>query len=79
VAAALASIAGEDDLPRNATFGDGSAIPNETLDAVQRAYAAETIQFDWRAGDVLLVDNVLMAHGRTAFQGPRRVVVGMTA
>ena len=79
VAAALASIAAEDDLPRNATFGDDSPIPGEALDAVRRAYAAETMAFDWRAGDVLLIDNVLTAHGRTAFQGPRRVVVGMTA
>jgi Taurine catabolism dioxygenase TauD, TfdA family len=79
VAAALESIAGEDDLPRNACFGDGSAIPGEMLAEVRAAYAAEMIQFDWHAGDVLLADNVLVAHGRMPFRGERRVVVGMTA
>jgi hypothetical protein len=33
---------------------------------------------DWVAGDVLLIDNVLVAHGRRPFEGSRRVLVAMS-
>ncbi len=67
----------EEDLPNNTTFGDGSSIPAEALDDVRQAYLAEEVTFPWSEGDVLLVDNMLVAHGRRPFVGPRRVVVGM--
>jgi alpha-ketoglutarate-dependent taurine dioxygenase len=31
----------------------------------------------WEAGDILLLDNMLVAHGRRAFTGPRQIVVAM--
>ncbi|WP_157162682.1 TauD/TfdA family dioxygenase [Cylindrospermum stagnale] len=30
-----------------------------------------------RQGDVLLLDNILMAHGRRRFQGRRRILVAL--
>ncbi len=74
---ALLAAVGEENLPRNAYFGDGSPIPDADLDAVRAAYAAETIAFPWQAGDILVLDNVLAAHGRRPFQGTRKIVVGM--
>ncbi len=35
------------------------------------------VTFAWQAGDVLMLDNMLVAHGRSTFQGPRKVVVAM--
>jgi len=75
---ALLEMLPEDELPRNARFGGGQPIPGDMLSSIRAAYAAESIRFEWRAGDVLLVDNLLVAHGRTAFEGERRVVVAMT-
>lgn len=66
------------DLPRNAFYGDGSPIELEVLDEIRAAYATEEVVFRWEEGDILLLDNVLMAHGRRPFVGPRRIVVGMT-
>jgi alpha-ketoglutarate-dependent taurine dioxygenase len=43
------------------------------------AYAANTVREPWRAGDLLLVDNVRTAHSRESFTGPRDIVVGMSA
>lgn len=67
----------EEDLPNNTYYGDGSPIESSVLDELRAAYRAETIEFDWRQGDLLLLDNMLTAHGRSPFAGPRQVVVGM--
>lgn len=67
---------GEESLPRNACYGDGSPIRADELRAVRDAYAAEAVVFAWEAGDVLLLDNMLTAHARAPFTGARRVVAG---
>jgi alpha-ketoglutarate-dependent taurine dioxygenase len=71
----LLDAAGE--LPRDACFGDGSPITEADLTEIRAAYDAETIAFAWQKGDVLVVDNMLVAHGRRPYRGARRVVVGM--
>jgi len=73
----LLSSYGEENLPRNAYYGDGTAIELPALDAIREAYRQETVTFPWREGDVLMLDNMLAAHGRTSFVGSRKVVVGM--
>jgi alpha-ketoglutarate-dependent taurine dioxygenase len=78
VRAALLAQYGEDDLPSTTLLGDGSSIESADLDVIRAAYAAETVPVTWERGDVLLVDNVLMAHGRDAFAGERHVMVTMT-
>lgn len=71
----LAASGGEP--PRNAYFGDGAPIEDRDLENVRAAYEAETIAFPWQKGDVLIVDNMLVAHGRRPFRGHRKIVVGM--
>jgi alpha-ketoglutarate-dependent taurine dioxygenase len=68
---------GEADLPRNAFYGDGSPIELEALDQIRRAYQQEETVFTWRDGDILMLDNMMVAHGRMPYAGARRVVVGM--
>lgn len=75
VAAGLREAVDEDDLPRNALFGDGGAIPRAHLEEVRAAYARHAVRVAWQAGDVLLVDNVAAAHGRDPFVGERRILV----
>ncbi len=67
----------EEDLPRNAYYGDGSIIETSALDAVREAYQQASVSFIWQEGDVLLLDNMLVAHGRKPFTGTRKVVVAM--
>jgi alpha-ketoglutarate-dependent taurine dioxygenase len=74
---ALLAVFAEEDLPRNALYGDGSPIEPEALEAIRGAYAQASVEFAWREGDVLLVDNMLVAHGRAPFRGPRKVLVAM--
>lgn len=67
----------EEDLPRNAYYGDGSPIETSMLDEIRRVYQQEAVIFPWKDGDILMLDNMLAAHGRAPFEGPRKVVVGM--
>lgn len=63
--------------PRNACYGDGSPIEDEVLDEIRAAYDQQTIVFPWQQRDVLLLDNMLAAHGRRPYRGSRKIVVGM--
>lgn len=69
----------ENELPQNVTFGDGSPIPLGHLETIRRATRNQLILFPWRKGDLLMVDNMLVAHGRMPFKGQRRILVSMTA
>ncbi|MCP5425317.1 MAG: TauD/TfdA family dioxygenase [Gammaproteobacteria bacterium] len=64
----------EDDLSTNTYYGDGSPIAPETIAEIAAAYAAEAVMFDWRPGDVMLIDNMLSAHARRPYSGPRKIV-----
>ena len=75
---ALLELMVEEDLPRNAYFGDGERIEDADLAAVRAAYEAEELVFPWQDGDLLMVDNMAMAHGRRSFSGPRKILVAMT-
>jgi len=67
----------EEDLPRNAYYGDGSPIEIEALEEIRNAYQQEAVNFSWQDGDVLMLDNMLTAHARAPFEGQRKIVVGM--
>lgn len=72
----LASV-GEANLPRNVYFGDGSAIPDDMLEHIRQVYQQHQIAFPWQAGDIIMLDNLLAAHGRNPFTGKRKVIVAM--
>lgn len=67
----------EEELPRNVYFGDGSRIDAAILDEIRDAYQQEEIIFPWQRGDLLMLDNMLMAHGRKPYSGERKILVGM--
>jgi len=74
---ALLNNFGEENLPYNTYYGDGSKIEESAAREVQEAYDAEKIIFPWKDGDVLLLDNMTMAHGRQPYKGSRKVIVAM--
>jgi alpha-ketoglutarate-dependent taurine dioxygenase len=77
VRASLLELVGEDLLPRNVCWADGSRIEDAVLEQVRAVLEEETVSFAWQPGDVLMLDNMLVAHARTPFSGPRKVVVAM--
>ncbi|WP_406318553.1 TauD/TfdA family dioxygenase [Streptosporangium sp. NBC_01639] len=76
---ALLSLYDEADLPRNAYLADGTPIDPADLAAIKAAYDEASFAFPWRPGDVMIINNMLCAHGREPFTGARRILVAMTA
>jgi alpha-ketoglutarate-dependent taurine dioxygenase len=77
VRAALLEQFRDEDLPRNAYYGDGTPIEASVLEEIRGIYQEEAVAFPWQAGDIMMLDNFLTSHGREPFVGPRRVVVAM--
>ena len=74
---ALLSEFKEDELPRNAFYGDGTSIESSVLESIRDLYLKQAVIFPWQKGDVLMVDNFLASHGREPFVGARKVLVAM--
>jgi len=73
----LLSIVDEADLPRNVYYGNGEVIEDSILDEVRGVLDECVVKFPWEAGDILMLDNMLVAHSRSRFTGDRKVVVAM--
>lgn len=69
---------GADNLPFTTRFGGGDPIGADIVELINRAYDANTLREPWQAGDLMIVDNVRMAHSREPYQGTREVLVGMS-
>ncbi len=68
----------EEDLPNNCYYGDGSRIEESVIREIRAVYAELAVAFRWQRSDLLMLDNMLAAHGRNPYTGPRRIVVGMS-
>ncbi|MEV4969076.1 TauD/TfdA family dioxygenase [[Kitasatospora] papulosa] len=77
-AAALYEIMAPEDLPQSVTFADGSPIPDHYVTQIRDRGLDSAVDVDWRTGDVLLIDNMLVGHGRRPYTGSRRVLVAMS-
>jgi alpha-ketoglutarate-dependent taurine dioxygenase len=62
---------------KSVTFGDGSPIADADMDHAVRLSDELTFDVAWQAGDVVLVDNFLVMHGRRPFTGKRRVLASL--
>ena len=69
------------DLPRptDTRYGDGGRIADADFEAIHDLLDAITVDFPWQKGDVLLLDNILTAHGRSPYIGDRDVQVSLLA
>ena len=74
----LQAVCQKEEYPHSTLFGDGSEIDPHAIESLREAYLSEETTFEWEAGDILLIDNMLVAHGRRPFTGPRKVLAAMS-
>lgn len=77
VRAGLLELCGEEGLPNNTYYGDGGVIPDDVVEHLRDCYRSASVRFDYRKDDLLVVDNMLVSHGREPFTGPRQIAVAM--
>jgi hypothetical protein len=71
----LVATAGRSGLQFETAYGDGSPFPAADVTSVHAAYDRATARVAWRAGDVLLLDNVRTAHAVEPYTGEREMAV----
>ncbi|MFL1486306.1 TauD/TfdA family dioxygenase [Marinobacter sp. LN3S78] len=67
----------EADMPNQAYLGDGSRIPESVVTEIMDLTDSNTRYISWKKGDLLVVDNRVLGHGRRAYSGSRKVRVVM--
>ncbi|WP_114520435.1 TauD/TfdA family dioxygenase [Altererythrobacter sp. ZODW24] len=75
----IAAYRGWADAEKSVSFGDGSPI--DPADMAVAIRLADELSYDlqWQAGDVALIDNYAVMHGRRPFTGKRRVLASLLA
>ena len=77
VAAAAGWTVAADDREPRLCFGDDSPIEHADLaDTIKAAYQ-HTVDLKWQTGDVALLDNLKVMHGRRPFEGSRSVLASL--
>lgn len=66
-----------DRFPRTVFLGDGAPIPVAWVRAISDVMNDCSIRIQTHANDVLLVNNLLMAHGRLPYSGNRQIRVAL--
>ena len=67
------------DPAKSVTHGDGSAIDVNALNRAIEIADELTYDLSWQTGDVVLVDNFRVMHGRRPYEGKRKVVASLVA
>ncbi len=62
---------------KSVSFGDGTPITPADMATAIRLSDALSHDLEWQAGDVALVDNFRVMHGRRPFEGKRRVLASL--
>jgi amino acid adenylation domain-containing protein len=74
---ALRAVFGDDGLPRGCRFGDGSPIDDSIMHEISAVYHNLEVAIPWQSGEVLMLDNLLTAHGRAPYTGERTLLIAM--
>ena len=63
--------------PSHSTYGDGEEFEQYEIDDYRRCVWESAVGFDWRNGDILFLDQLIVQHSRLGFEGERKVGVSL--
>jgi alpha-ketoglutarate-dependent taurine dioxygenase len=64
-------------LPTGYAFGNGEEITSEEAEAIHAIFQDVEVRWPWQRGDVMILDNLQVAHGRSPFTGERETLVAL--
>jgi hypothetical protein len=64
-------------LPTGYTFGNGEEMTREEAAEVHAILDEVTEIWPWQSGDLMMLDNLQVAHGRSKFSGDRETLVAL--
>ena len=67
----------EEDFPRNVYYGDGTRIEDSVVAELLNIYRESAVTFPWRQQDIIMLNNMLVAHSRNPYVGERKIVVAL--
>ena len=74
---AIQSLYQEEEYPRTCYFGDKTPIPDEMMYEILETYRTLERGLPWEKGNIMMLDNVLTAHGRNRYRGERKLLVAL--
>jgi alpha-ketoglutarate-dependent taurine dioxygenase len=79
IAAAMGWKDTRNDPSKSITFGDGTPLDPEAVSLAARLGEELSFALPWQKGDVALLDNYVVMHGRRTFTGTRKVLASLAA
>ena len=64
---------GSDDV----TYGDGSQLPEEAVRGCARIMEEEAVDIPWQQGDIMVLDNRAVMHGKRPAKPPRLILLAL--
>lgn len=59
------------------TFPDDTQMPENAMKTLEATFERLAIDFQWKKGDIVMVDNQQVLHGRRSFTPPRRILAAL--
>ncbi|KAI5078416.1 hypothetical protein GOP47_0006087 [Adiantum capillus-veneris] len=63
------------DQPYDVVFGDGSPLPANAVATCKKIHEENSVDIPWKQGDLMILDNSSVMHGRRAYKPPRKILV----
>ncbi|KAI5072474.1 hypothetical protein GOP47_0012580 [Adiantum capillus-veneris] len=63
------------DQPYDVVFGDGSPLPTDAVATCKKIHEENSVDIPWKQGDLMILDNSSVMHGRRAYKPPRQILV----
>jgi amino acid adenylation domain-containing protein len=73
----LSALFPESEFPRAITHEGGLPVAAATFQRLFDLYERNAVEVAMQRGDILVIDNMVVGHGRAPFRGPRRMRVAM--
>ena len=73
----LAEVRAKQKRPSGMFLDNGEKLSEAEADTIIRIYEEIELAWPWQNGDIMVLDNLQVAHGRNSYTGPREIMVAL--